>query len=94
MVDLFAIVLVDIQEMHIPFVILIVNNQKLFQFHLINSLFNLVINCHKDNECPGNTQCIDDPNHGKHCGCQAPFVREGDYCICKFFFYYFLLTLF
>jgi hypothetical protein len=39
--------------------------------------------CEKDKECPGNTVCIDDPYHGKHCGCQTPFVREGDYCIRK-----------
>lgn len=40
--------------------------------------------CEKDKECPGNTLCIDDHYHGKYCGCQIPFMREGDYCICEY----------
>ncbi|RWS29323.1 hypothetical protein B4U80_00125, partial [Leptotrombidium deliense] len=40
-----------------------------------------VMRCQKNSECPGNTICIDDTYHGKHCGCESPYIREGDYCI-------------
>ena len=39
--------------------------------------------CSKNSECPGNTLCIDDSQDGKHCGCESPYTREGDYCISK-----------
>ena len=40
-----------------------------------------IIKCSNDKDCPGNTVCTDDPIDGIHCGCKAPYVREGDYCI-------------
>ena len=40
-----------------------------------------IMRCSKNNECPGNILCIDDAHHGKHCGCESPYIREGDYCI-------------
>ncbi|UYV71427.1 dp [Cordylochernes scorpioides] len=40
-----------------------------------------VITCQQDNQCPGNTICLDDGIQGFHCGCRPPFVREGEYCI-------------
>ena len=36
--------------------------------------------CLTDKECPGNTLCIAEADQ-LLCGCKAPFVREGDYCI-------------
>lgn len=45
-----------------------------------------MIECSRDNECPGNTICLDDGSQGHHCGCRAPFVQDGEYCICKFIF--------
>lgn len=40
-----------------------------------------VMQCNKDSDCPGNTACIDDQYRGKTCGCEVPYIREGDYCI-------------
>lgn len=39
------------------------------------------MNCTSDKECPGNTACIGGSSGRPYCGCKAPFVREGDYCI-------------
>ncbi|XP_064459913.1 uncharacterized protein LOC135370150 isoform X1 [Ornithodoros turicata] len=39
------------------------------------------IECQRDNQCPGNTICIVDRYQKGVCGCKAPFVREGEYCI-------------
>ncbi|GBN12717.1 Fibrillin-2 [Araneus ventricosus] len=40
-----------------------------------------MMKCKRDNECPGNTICLDDGTQGHHCGCRAPFVQDGEYCI-------------
>lgn len=40
-----------------------------------------IIQCRKDNECPGNTKCLLENRREGHCGCTPPFVQEGEYCI-------------
>lgn len=37
--------------------------------------------CTSDKECPGNTACINNIDGRASCGCKAPFIREGDFCI-------------
>lgn len=36
--------------------------------------------CSSDKECPGNLMCVDEYDRPQ-CGCKAPYIREGDYCV-------------
>lgn len=40
-----------------------------------------VLRCSSHQDCPGNLRCLTSDSNNRQCGCDAPYVREGDYCV-------------